>query len=113
MFDVLMNRYPEGGSNDIPPQPMPPSALGKIRVGSRPSGVNGPRFVYLSNAARQKACASGVTFDTSSLVMASRASGGGLTGNGCVGDETSPDTIDCGTGRSSTPKTGLPVSRSR
>ena len=46
-------------------------------------------------------CVNGVT----------RASGGGFTGNGCVGDVASPGTSLDGTGRSSTPKMGSPVRR--
>ena len=40
------------------------------------------------------------------------ASGGGATGNGWVGESTSPGAPPCGTGRSSTGMTGAPVSRS-
>ena len=32
--------------------------------------------------------------------------GGGLTGNGCVGQEDSPGNLDCGTGRSHTNGSG-------
>ena len=39
------------------------------------------------------------------------ASGGGFTGNGCVGDVFSPGTVLCGTGRSSMPNIGSPVTR--
>ena len=42
-----------------------------------------------------------------------RASGGGFTGNGCVGEYHSPGTSPAVTLRSSTPNTGLPVSRFR
>ena len=40
-----------------------------------------------------------------------RASGPGLIGNGCVGHVASPGTVLWGTGRSSSPKTGSPVTR--
>ena len=42
-----------------------------------------------------------------------RASGGGLSGKGCVGHNSSPGVSLFGTGRSSTPKMGWPVSRLR
>ena len=42
-----------------------------------------------------------------------RASGAGFTGNGCVGQVFSPGTALCGTGRSSMPKIGSPVTRSK
>src|SRR5262245_9875272 len=96
----------------MPAQFAPPMADGKINVGSRPIGVNGPRCFSRSNISTQYSCDSGVTFDTSSRVIDKRASGGVTTGNGCVGHETSPGTVLCGTGRSSTGKSGLPVTRS-
>ncbi len=40
------------------------------------------------------------------------ASGAGATGNGWVGESVSPGAAPCGTGRSTTGMTGLPVSRS-
>ena len=40
-----------------------------------------------------------------------RPSGGGLSGNGCVGHACSPGTVLLGTGRSSMPKSGSPVTR--
>ena len=42
-----------------------------------------------------------------------RASGGGFSGKGCVGEVFSPGTVLCGTGRSSMPKIGSPVTRSK
>ena len=38
---------------------------------------------------------------------------GGLVGNGCVGEVSSPGTSLCGTGRSSIGQTGSPVTRSK
>src|SRR5260221_311840 len=49
----------------------------------------------------------------SCCVLLTRGRGGGFSGNGCVGDDSSPSTSLFGTGRSSTPNTGLPVMRSR
>ena len=45
--------------------------------------------------------------------MLTRASGGGFNGKGCVAEYHSPGALPCATGRSSTPNTGLPVTRSR
>jgi hypothetical protein len=41
-----------------------------------------------------------------------RTNGGGFTGTGCVGEAASPSRSEAGTGRSSTGKSGFPVSRS-
>src|SRR5690348_13841661 len=105
---------------------MPPVNPGNVSVALREvssgawktQGVNGPEFwmSYLSHISWQAlACSavvsSGVT--RSFLVMLTRANGGGFTGNGCVGEYHSPGTLPLGTGRSSTPNTGLPVTRSR
>src|SRR5580704_17048760 len=57
--------------------------------------------------------ASGVRLEISSLVIVVLESGGGLTGNGSVGEYHSPGVSPLGTGRSSTPNIGLPVLRSR
>ena len=67
--------------------------------------------MYLSHSSSQNALCSGVTFDSSDRFSELRASGGGLTGNGCVGDVHSPGAVVCGTLRSSMPKIGSPVSR--
>ena len=42
----------------------------------------------------------------------SRENGAGRVGKGCVGDDCSPGTSLCGTGRSSIGQIGLPVTRS-
>ncbi len=44
--------------------------------------------------------------------MPCRSNAGGFVGKGCVGDERSPGTVDCGTGRSSIGHTGRPLVRS-
>ena len=49
----------------------------------------------------------------SSGPMLTRATGGGLSGIGCVGQYSSPGTSPAGTGRSSTPWIGSPVTRFR
>ena len=69
-----------------------------------------------SYSSRQAAACSAVV--SSAVTMSSgpkltRASGGGLSGMGCVGEYCSPGTSPAGTGRSSTPCTGSPVSRFR
>ena len=62
----------------------------------------------------QYASCSGVTFATSSGENVMRAIGGGLTGNGCVGEYSSPGSgLSETTGRSSTPNMGVPVTRSK
>ena len=57
--------------------------------------------------------ASGEIFETSARVIDSRVIGSGLSGKGCVGHAASPSASVGGTGRSSTPKIGSPVSRLR
>jgi hypothetical protein len=55
-----------------------------------------------------------VTFVRSARVTAAiLESGSGFSGNGCVGAADSPSIELPGTGRSSTPNTGSPVSRLR
>src|SRR5579859_5162500 len=111
MLDVFTKMYPSPGSNDTPAQLAPPMALGNARRGSRPKGVKGPRVLYFANCAAQYSWISGEMLETSSAVILSRASGGGFSGNGWVGHDASPGTSLFGTGRSSTPQTGFPVSR--
>ena len=67
----------------------------------------------LATSSRQYFSCSGSLVKISSGPMLTRASGPGLTGNGCVGQVCSPGTSLCGTGRSSTGYTERPVSRSR
>ena len=55
----------------------------------------------------------GEIFETSARVIDKRVIGSGLIGNGCVGHAASPSASVGGTGRSSTPKIGSPVSRFR
>ena len=56
---------------------------------------------------------SGVTSVSSARVIDCRAKGGGRTGIGCVGCVFSPGIRLSGNGRSSTGKSGSPVSRCR
>src|SRR5688572_29648543 len=100
--------------NAAPHQLLPPCAPGKTSVFSPTfQGLYGTVSVslFVSHRFSQNAWCSGVTFARSALVNEFLESGSGFTGNGCVGDVHSPGTAVCGTGRSSTPKTGDPVSR--
>src|ERR1022692_2002412 len=100
---------------DTPPQFPPPSVLGKNNaLPSSGSGVYGsPIFIrFASNNSLQNRACSGDRSYMSSRRNVFFASGGGLTGNGCVFEVTSPGTAVWGTGRSSIPYTGSPVRRS-
>src|SRR5215470_3622747 len=123
---VLTKTYPKPGSEAVPPQFTPPMEPGKstVEYGFAPSsrykyGVNAPTLYkppLRSASSRQNfACSSfvsaGVTMSSALYVL--RASTGGLSGNGWVKELRSPGTLLIGTGRSSTPNTGLPVSRLR
>src|SRR5450755_5109830 len=99
---------------ETPPHtpPTPATLAGRKRLGpSSLGGWNGavsisPRLFHVSV---QKRLAWGVIVEMSARVMPSLANGTGLLGKGCVGDVRSPGMVLCGTGRSSTPNTGLPV----
>ena len=67
-----------------------------------------------SNNSLQYSSCSGVTLVISSGLNVIRASGGGLTGKGRVGQPSSPGVgLSRMTGRSSMPKIGVPVARSK
>src|SRR5437899_158717 len=101
---VFTKIKPSPGSNDTPPQFPPPIVPGKISVGDSPKGVYGPSCRSFANQSAQNVCASGVRVVSSAEVKLMRASGGGLSGNGWVGHDSSPGTSLLGTLRSSTPK---------
>ena len=63
--------------------------------------------------ANASARSSGVKSIRFSSVAPCLSNGAGLVGKGCVGDVTSPGTVDCGTGLSSISQTGSPVSLSK
>src|SRR5438034_2438004 len=97
--------YPDAGSNAVPPQFAPPSPPGNVSVvgGGAPSaryrhGVNGPALctppLCSTRSAHALACSAVVSsaVTRSADVYATRASGGGFTGIGCVGNETSAGT---------------------
>src|ERR1044071_4642907 len=108
-------RYPSVGSNAEPFQFPPPVHPGKITRSFGPYCANGPPVIAPPSSARrsrQYFSCSGVIVATSSGENVIRASGGGLTGNGCVGQYSSPGSgLSDATGRSSTPKIGWPVTR--
>src|SRR5262245_62871502 len=109
----------------VPPQFAPPRPPGKLSAvfGGAPlaryaHGVNGPALYtpFVSRRSLQDAAWAAVVsaaVTRSSRVKLTRASGAGLTGNGCAGNVRSPGTSLFATGRSSTPNTGSPVSRLR
>src|SRR4030095_7290297 len=70
-----------------------------------------PLFTSLSNSSAQYFCDSAETLLMSSRVIDWRAIAGGLTGNGCVDQVSSPGTLLWGTGRSSIGNKGFPVTR--
>src|SRR6185295_19785406 len=101
---MLVKIMPSRGLNETPFQLPPPTAPGNNTM-FRPSshGVYGTEStrLYFSQSALQYASCSGVMpFGRSSFFIELRASGAGFTGNGCVGDDFSPGTSLCGTGRS-------------
>src|SRR4029453_5443981 len=82
-------------------------------------GVKGPGLKtppLLSHRSWQACACAGVVSlaaTISSFLKSTLESAGGFSGNGCVGEYHSLGTSPLGTGRSSTPKIGLPVVRSR
>jgi hypothetical protein len=103
------------GSAATLPQFAPPFSPG-IAIWSRPyaGGVNSPSFRAFTRMVRSRSFSAFSRYGfRSSAVILCRANGGGLVGNGCVGDVFSPGTVDCGTGRSSIGHTGLPFVRSK
>ena len=91
---------------------MPPRLPG---IASVPCTLGGVKILIIAEArpklVRQKSRSAVVGPHASSAERCCTASGGGAVGKGCVGDATSPGTSLFGTGRSSTGKTGTPVSR--
>src|ERR1039457_4356229 len=89
---MFTNNKPTEGSIDTPPQFPPPSVLGKNNaLPSSGSGVYGsPIFIrFASNNSLQNRACSGDLSYMSSRRNVFFASGGGLTGNGCVFEVTS------------------------
>ena len=90
---------------------MPPMLPGTVSVPWRLGGVKIPSLRNCAMVLRHASRSWGVGPQASAAESVCAASGGGASGNGCVGEVTSPGTSLCGTGRSSTGNTGLPVSR--
>src|SRR5712671_1191395 len=101
------------GSTPELPQFAPPLLPGICMVPLRLGGVNKPSLCQVCSISLTLALSSSVKYGLMSFsVNDCRANAGGLVGNGCVGQDSSPGTSDFGTGRSSIGHNGLPVSRS-
>src|SRR4030095_9238626 len=90
---VGTNREPSPGLKADPFQLPPPVHPGKITRSFGPYCAYGPPVITPpSNSKRplQKASCSGVIFATSCGENVIRAIGGGFSGNGCVGEYSSP-----------------------
>src|SRR5678815_2347240 len=101
------------GSTAELPQFAPPLFPGISIVPRRLGGVNSPSLRDSRSNCRMQFCSSSGRYGlTSFSVNDCRANGFGKVGNGCVFDECSPGTSDCGTSCSSTGQSGMPVVRS-
>src|SRR5436309_14333788 len=102
------------GSYDGPQKLIPPAGPGGDTLYRlKAIGMYGPpSFMSLSSTrcSQYDWCCGSPLYNLSREIVFC-ASGGGLTGNGCVGDACSPGTSLFGTGRSSISKIGLPVTR--
>src|SRR5882672_12288653 len=100
---------PSPGFEDVLPKLDPPLLPGMWLASSNPIGVKSPSF--LAFVMRCRNCSRSSSDSRygfrSSTVNFCRAKGGGLVGNGCVGQTCSPGTsVLVGTGRSSIGQTG-------
>src|SRR5215469_11137807 len=108
------NINPRFGSTAALPQVAPPLLPGIWTDPCRLGGVNNPSLRKILNSCRISACSASLMYGLMSFsVKDCLANGGGLVGNGCVGQAASPATSDLGTGRSSTGHNGSPVTRSK
>ena len=114
-FTPTTKTMPFCGSAAVVPQFEPPWLPGIEIVSVRPGGVKMPSLRIFATRSRMAAYCSGDGSQgfTSSTVNVWRANGGGLVGKGCVGQDCSPGTSLCGTGRSSIGQSGSPVTRSK
>src|SRR5436190_1627406 len=103
---------PVSGSNDAPAQFAPPAQPGLTMVPFSEPGVNSGPISYSLTASRAACFNSGVKSIKSLSDTPCRSNAGGFDGIGCVGDDRSPGTVDCGTGFSSIGHTGAPLRRS-
>src|SRR5688572_14209785 len=100
------------GSTAERPQFVPPLWPGIWTEPRRLGGVNSPSLRQPLKASLSTCCsAAGMCGLMSRSVNDCLANAGGLVGTGCVGDDHSPGTSDCGTGRSSIGHSGSPVLR--
>src|SRR6185503_2279911 len=103
---------PRSGSTADLPQLVPPLWPGISIEPFMLGGVNNPSLRQPLKASRNASfSASGMKGLMSFSVKDCRANAGGFVGNGCVGEENSPGTSDCGTLRSSMGQSGSPVLR--
>src|SRR5580693_8526149 len=110
-FDT-MYMVPFAGSTAELPQLAPPLLPGICTVPFRLGGVNKPSLRQVWSMVLTWAFSSSVRYGLISFsVKDCRAKGGGLVGKGCVGQDSSPGTSDCGTLRSSIGQRGSPVTR--
>lgn len=102
-------------STETEPQFIPPTMPGYWIVPSVEGGVKMPSERADSICLRQARRSQGRNPKASSAVSVAGCSGRGRVGNGCVGEigPSSGTKPACGTGRSSTGKSGRPVTRSR
>src|SRR5690242_5947282 len=106
---------PSPGFPAVLPQFEPPWLPGMCTTSSNPIGVNGPSLRAFMMRCLNCSRSSGVSRYglRSSAVNDCREKGGGLDGNGWVGDSFSPGTCDPrGTGFSTIGQIGAPVTRS-
>ena len=92
------------GTNSVPSLSPDPRVMGGVKTGPK-------RYCWTMR--RASASSSGVRSMISSSSNPCRSNGGGLVGNGWVGERVSPGTSLAGTGRSSMGQTGSPVTRSK
>ena len=109
---VFVTSRRRSGSKATLPQLMPPATPGNWTEPSRLGGVKIPSERLAAILSRHLPRSHGVSPQASSGESPGGCSGGGSVGKGCVGESLSPGPPACGTGRSSTGKSGAPVSRS-
>src|SRR5437879_13809123 len=96
---MFTNRYPREGSNEVPDQVAPPRVPGISKVRSSRHGLKMRPGRIEPKFSRQYLRDSGVTVVMSSRATEILARGGGLTGDGCVGQAVSPGNLLCVNGR--------------
>ena len=98
---MFVNNRPRTGSYERPLQLPPPSVLGNVTiVRSSVGGVNIPRVNILLSSQRSRqyfACSGVSAYRSVAGSKVVRDKGAGRSGNGCVGDVSSPGKSVCGT----------------